>query len=52
MSVERAFDELRFGPQRTLNLRDGLPSAKKLALPPEMVHLISRLALASLNPNT
>ena len=27
MSVDRAFDELRFGPQRTLNLRDGLPSA-------------------------
>jgi len=27
MSIERAFDELRFGPQRTLNLRDGLPTA-------------------------
>lgn len=24
--IERAFDELRFGPSRTLNLRDGLPT--------------------------
>lgn len=24
--IERAFDELRFGPARTLNLRDGLPT--------------------------
>jgi hypothetical protein len=31
MSVERAFDELRFGPQRTLNLRDGLPTAEQAA---------------------
>jgi hypothetical protein len=31
MSVERAFDELRFGPQRTLNLRDGLPTADQAA---------------------
>jgi hypothetical protein len=26
-TVERALDEVRFGPQRTLNLRNGLPSA-------------------------
>ena len=25
--LDRAFDELRFGPQRTLNLREGLPTA-------------------------
>ena len=25
--IQKAFDELRFGPLRTLNLRDGLPSA-------------------------
>jgi len=25
----RAFDELRFGAQRTLNLRDGLPTAQE-----------------------
>ena len=24
--IERAFDELRFGASRTLNLRDGLPT--------------------------
>lgn len=27
LTVERALDEVRFGPQRTLNLRNGLPSA-------------------------
>jgi hypothetical protein len=27
----RAFDELRFGPQRTLNLREGLPNAHEAA---------------------
>ena len=27
MTVVRAFDELRFGPQRTLNLRESLPAA-------------------------
>jgi hypothetical protein len=27
LTVERALDDVRFGPQRTLNLRNGLPSA-------------------------
>ena len=31
MSLDRAFDELRFGPERTLNLRAALPSATEAA---------------------
>ena len=31
MSIERAFDEGRFGAERTLNLREGLPTGARAA---------------------